>query len=232
MEYFPEMTDYDMDTCAGRAQYLAHTEIEPIKLLIEHTQFSLSVSIESLGECVQKYDKTHRFEESCSCSDIQMIMGSLVAPLAYQSIMLILMSLMEEAFKCWCRTIGIVNDGCPSFDTGFKGKRKGELEKTFDYLQEYTQIKDVENDEDWEKIRAIRLARNAVVHHGGRVPEKDKKLLEKYNMETNEEDNSVYIDKETMNDIYDTVLSFIDRIFEKGVILEKQSFSDKKRKDN
>ena len=36
-----------------------------------------------------------------------------------------------------------------------------------------------------------------------------------------EEDNSVYIDEDTMNDIYDTVFSFIDRIFEKGVISEK-----------
>lgn len=228
MEFFPEMTDYDMDTCAGRAQYLAHTEIEPIKLLIEHTQFSLSVSIETLGECVQKYDKTRRFEESCSCSDIQMIMVSLVAPLAYQSIMLILMSLMEEAFKCWCRTIGIVNDDCPSFDTDFQGKRKGELEKAFDYLQEYTRIKDIENDEDWENIRAIRTARNAVVHQGGRVPEKSKELLEKYNIEMREEDNSVYIDKDTLNDIYNTVISFVDRIFEKGVVLERQSFSGEK----
>ena len=131
------------------------------------------------------------------------------------------MSLMEEAFKCWCRMIEIINDSCPDFDTEFRGKRKGELEKTFDYLQEYTQIKDIESDEDWEKIRAIRTARNAVVHHGGRVPEKSKELLEKYNIGMREEDNSVYIDEDTMNDIYDTVLSFIDRIFEKGVISEK-----------
>ena len=46
-------------------------------------------------------------------------------------------------------------------------------------------------------------------------------MLEKYNIGMREEDNSVYIDEDTMNDIYDTVLSFIDRIFEKGVISEK-----------
>lgn len=221
MKYFTEITNYDMDTCAGKAQYLAHTEIEPIKLLIEHTQLSLNDTIRSLGECIQKYDRTNQFKESCDCSNVQMAMASRVAPLAYQSIILILMSLMEEAFKCWCRMIEIVNDSCPSFDTEFRDKRKGELEKTFDYLQEYTQIKDIENDEDWEKIRAIRTARNPVVYHGGRVPEKSKELLEKYNIGMREEDNSVYIDEDTMNDIYDTVLSFIDRIFEKGVIFEK-----------
>lgn len=228
MKYFPETTNYDMDTCAGKAQYLAHTEIEPIKLLIEHTQLSLNVSIRSLGQCIQKYDMTSRFKESSDCSNVQMIMTSRVAPLAYQSIILILMSLMEEAFKCWCRMIEIINDSCPDFDTEFRGKRKGELEKTFDYLQEYTQIKDIESDGDWEKIRAIRTARNAVVHHGGRVPEKSKELLEKYNIGMREEDNSVYIDKDTINDIYNTVISFVDRIFEKGVVLERQSFSGEK----
>lgn len=35
------------------------------------------------------------------------------------------------------------------------------------------------------------------------------------------EDNSVYIDGYTMNDIYDIVLAFIDRIFKKDVIFEK-----------
>ena len=43
-----------------------------------------------------------------------------------------------------------------------------------------------------------------------------------------EEDNSVYIDKDTINDIYNTVISFVDRIFEKGVVLERQSFSGEK----
>ena len=185
MKYFPDITNYNMDTCAGKAQYLAHIEIEPIKLLIEHTQLSLNSSIRSLGECIQKYDRINLFK------------------------------------ACWCRMLEIIDDGCPDFDKEFRGKRKGELEKTFDYLQEYTQIKDIESDEDWEKIRAIRTARNAVVHHGGRVPEKSKELLEKYNIGMREEDNSVYIDEDTMNDIYDTVISFIDRIFEKGIALEK-----------
>lgn len=221
MKYFPEITNYDMDTCAGKAQYLAHIEIEPIKLLIEHTQVSLDSSIRSLGECAQEYDRTSQFKESCDCSNVQMIMAARVAPLAYQSIILILMSLMEESFKCWCRMIEIVNDSCPNFAREFKSKRKGELEKSFDYLQKYTQIKDIESDEAWEKIRAIRTARNAVVHHGGRVPEKSRELLEKYNIGMREEDNSVYIDEDTMNDIYDTVVAFIDRIFEKGVALEK-----------
>ena len=221
MKYFPEVTNYDMDTCAGKAQYLAHTEIEPIKLLIEHTQLSLNESIRLLGECSQKYDRTSQFNESCDCSNVQMIMASRVAPLAYQSIILILMSLMEEAFKCWCRMLEIVTNDCPNFDKEFRYNRKGELEKAFDYLQEYTQIKDIESDESWEKIRAIRTARNAVVHHGGRVPEKSKDLLKKYNIGMREEDNFVYIDENTMKDIYATVLSFIDRIFGKGVILEK-----------
>ncbi len=221
MKYFPDITNYNMDTCAGKAQYLAHIEIEPIKLLIEHTQLSLNSSIRSLGECIQKYDRINLFKASSNCSNVQMIMASRVAPLAYQSILLMLMSLMEEAFKCWCRMPEIIDDGCPDFDKEFRGKRKGELEKTFDYLQEYIQIKDIESDEDWEKIRAIRTARNAVVHHGGRVPEKSKELLEKYNIGMREEDNSVYIDEDTMNDIYDTVISFIDRIFEKGIALEK-----------
>ena len=62
MKYFPDITNYNMDTCAGKAQYLAHIEIEPIKLLIEHTQLSLNSSIRSLGECIQKYDRINLFK--------------------------------------------------------------------------------------------------------------------------------------------------------------------------
>ena len=182
MKYFPDIAEYNVDTCAGKAQYLAHMDIEPIKLLIEYNKLSLNSSIQVLGESIQKYDLTNQFRESCACSNLQVIMAARVAPLTYQAIILMLMSLLEEAFKCWCRMIGIVDKMCPKFDTQFRSKKKGELEKTFDYIQKYAKVKDIECDEDWEKIRAIRAARNAIVHHGGRVPEKNRKLLEKYNI--------------------------------------------------
>lgn len=217
MRYFPDVSDFNIDTTAGKAQYLAHSDLEPVEFLIEHNEATLNGTINHLGSEIRKYDENHMMRESAECSNMQMIMASRVCSLSYQSVLLIIVSLLEEAFKCWCRILAQTDVSIQSFNAYQNHHKGADLETAFGYIQTNSTTKGITDDALWEKITAIRAARNAIVHCGGRVPEAKRELLKKYKIGMREEDFSVYIDAETIKDIFNSVMTFMDRIFNKGI---------------
>jgi hypothetical protein len=222
MEYFPNIEDFNLDTCTGKVQYLAHCDLEPVKALIEQTKISTQATIEIFGETAIEFDENSEHYLASKYYDLQGVFAARVVPMSYQSVLLITFSLFEEAIKTWCRMLKIENEAIEDFDSFLKSYHLGELERAIRYIEKYSKMTSIEKDPLWDKIRSIRTARNAIVHNGGRVEEKYRKYLEKSNIGMREEDFSVYIDYETISDIYDTIMEFVDRIFSQGISCENE----------
>ncbi|WP_312433278.1 hypothetical protein [Lacrimispora sp.] len=217
MRYFPSVEDFNLDTCTGKVLYLAHCDLDPIKALIEQTKISTQAMVGIFGETAIEFDEKGEHYSASQYFDMQSIFAARVVPLSYQSVLLILFSVFEEAIKTWCRMLKIENDRIEEFDGFLKGRHLGELERAIKYIEKYSKITGIEKDLLWDKIKTIRTARNAIVHNGGRVEEKYRKHLKKFNIGMREEDFGVYIDYETISDIYDTIMEFVDRIFSQAI---------------
>lgn len=218
MKYFPSVEDYNMDTCAGRSLYLAHCDFDPLQGLIDQTNISTQATVKYFGELAHQATKRDDMQAECEAYDAQSIFAAKVIPLAYESILLIMVSRLEEALNTWCRSIHIANPECPELqDYHIRG---GVIEKAATYIKEYAHIDNIKQDPQWEYVTAIRDARNMVVHNGGRVKEEYREKFVRLNIGMREEDFGVYIDYDTIVNMYRAVIEFIDRIFR----LEENNF--------
>ena len=51
-----------------------------------------------------------------------------------------------------------------------------------------------------------------IVHNGGRVKESARTKMNQFNIGMREEDYSLYIDHETIKEMYEEIIGFVDRV--------------------
>lgn len=212
MLYFPDADKFDMTTREGRCWYLARCDFEPLNFLIEHTHETINLTLESLGKTGIANDKIGNVALASTYFELQGIFSARVAPLSYQSILLIMFSLFEEAMKTWCRCIETDNK-CQSFIDFCKENKKDEITNSVDYIEKFSETKGIKHYSAWDYLHAIRIARNMIVHSGGRVEEKYRDFLKTNDIGMYDENFAVYIDLETTKKMYDSILNLIDYSF-------------------
>jgi hypothetical protein len=211
MKYFPSVENYNMDTCSGRSLYLAHCDFDPLQGLIDQTKISTQATVEYFGQLAHEATEHGDMRTACEASDTQGIFAARVIPLAYESILLIMVSRLEEAMNTWCRSIHIRDPACPELKD--YSARGGVIEKAAAYLKEYAHIDGIKQNSQWEYVTAIRDSRNMVVHNGGRVKEDYREKLVRFNIGMREEDFSVYVDHDTILNMYRAIVEFMDQVF-------------------
>lgn len=188
--------------------YLAHCDFDPLNGLKEQTEVSTSATVEYFGGLGRKCNDIGDFRSESDAYETQGIFSARVIPLAYQSILLIMVSLLEEAMNTWCRTVKLTDNSYPELKD-FKSWG-GVIEKAADYLKQFAYINGIKQDPQWEYITVIRDAKNMVVHNGGRVKEELRSKFNKYSIGMREDDIGICLDYDTL---YNTILVFIDRVF-------------------
>ncbi|MFL8134474.1 hypothetical protein Q3258_16865 [Clostridioides difficile] len=207
----PDIGNYNLDNVGEMALYNAHFDFYSIRGLIDTT----NKSINDISEMFRmEYVIAEDFGDiyrSSKALDNQCLHNSRVVPLAYTSILLMMVSSLEEAFNCLCRTYHIKNKYSIEY-TDLYGQG---LERAITYLDKVVGIKGIKQERNWSFIVKVRDIRNAVVHNGGRV-KKDKvnKYIES-GFYIREEDNQVMFDYEMIVKIYDEIMEFIDNVFRK-----------------
>ena len=58
----------------------------------------------------------------------------------------------------------------------------------------------------------MRTARTMIVHNGGRVKESARTKMNQFNIGMREDDYSLYIDHETIKEMYEEIIGFVDRV--------------------
>lgn len=215
--YFPSVEDYDLNTAGGQACYLAHMDLEPMGGLIDYSDKAENFYSQFLIKTAQKANAHDDMFTYSHCMDRVMILSARITPLGNNAMLLMMMSVLEEAFNTWCRLVeahekekGI---NIPTFaEYSPKKKKDHGLDKAISYLKEYAGIDSIKRDQAWGYVDVIRTARNMIVHNGGRVKESERGKMDQFNIGMREEDHVLYIDHDTIENMYKEIMGFIDRV--------------------
>lgn len=162
---FPNISDYDLNKPGHIALYHAHFDFYAIRGLIDTTEKSIDDISQSFHINAIIADDYGDVYTNCKENMNLNLYNSRVVPLAYNSILLILISALEEAFNCLCNSYYIINKYSIKF-TDLNGQG---LERAILYLEKVVGITDIKKEKQWEFIKTARDVRNAIAHNGGRI---------------------------------------------------------------
>lgn len=204
---FPSMENYDVSKPGEMALYLAHCDFYPFRSIIENNKIALDAIGKSYREIAKQASEIDDFRAESWAMTSGMLLSCRVDILTQYSLLLTMVSLLEESVNTLCRIYHNVKQ-LPQELKDIKGSG---LERAAKYLKDVVGIKGFTTG-NWEYITAIRDARNMVVHNGGRVV-KDFEKYDKFGIGYREEDNQIYLQYEDIVKFYDAIIEFMDISF-------------------
>lgn len=206
---FPSLENYNLKKAGEMALYHAHSDLYPFKSVIDTIENGLSVYHQTYYEMADKArDNDDVFAEYDFMYSGQ-IYGARVMPLAYYSLVLTLVSILEEAFNTICRAYQLMN----KYNITYKDFSGQGIERAILYLEKVAYVKGIKNDDKWEFIKTMRDARNMIVHNGGHIHKSDTPKFTKHGFYISEENNKLMFMYKDIMKMYDTTVGFIDRVF-------------------
>ena len=206
---FPDMSHYDMDNPGGMALYLAHCDFYPFRNVIENNKIALYAIAESYREIAREATKINDFETECWAMTSGTLHSCRVDLLTQYSLLLTMVSLLEEAVNTLCR----IYHNVYQIEKELKDINGNGLERAATYIKQEVKIEGFKSDR-WEYITAIRDARNMIVHNGGRVvKEKDFKKFDKFSIGYRDEDKQIYLQYTDIIKMYNAIMEFMDKSF-------------------
>lgn len=207
---FPDMSYYDISKPGEMALYHAHSDFYPFKSVIENNKIATDLVSKAYYDMANEAREHNDFltEEWAMTSGL--LQSCRVEIFTQYSLLLTMVSLLEEAMNTLCRSYKIML----SLEKDLKDIKGAGIERAADYLKSCAKVKGIKSDPQWEYITTIRDCRNMVVHNGGRiVKEEDRKKCDKFNIGYREEDYQLYIEYSDVEKFYNAILEFMDRSF-------------------
>lgn len=202
---FPDMDCYDMNKHGEMALYLAHCDFYPFRSVIENNKMALDAITEGYRESAKKALEEDDFITESWAMASMGLHACRVDLLTQYSLLLTMVSLLEEAVNTLCRIYHDINH----ITNELKDIKGSGLERAATYLKDEVKIHGFTSGK-WEYITAIRDARNMVVHNGGRViKEKDFKKFDKFSIGYREENKQIYLQYDDIVKMYDAIIEFM-----------------------
>lgn len=205
----PDIGNYDISKIGELALYGTHLDYYALKGLIETTNDSIKKMNETYKMDIVMADDFWDMYTSSKASTSQALYSARVVPMAYTSILLMIISTLEEAFNCLCRSCCIKNQ----YSVQYEDLHGQGLDRAITYLDKVVGIKGIKQNPDWDFVKTSRDARNMIVHNGGRVKKNDKAKFEKYDFYIREEDNQLMFDYDKILEIFNGIVRFTDSVF-------------------
>ena len=206
---FPDRNNYDMSKIGELALYETHLDYYALKGLIDTTNDSVRKMLETYRMDIVLADDFGDMHTSSKVITSQTLYSARVIPMAYASILLMIISTLEEAFNRLCTSYCIKKQ----YPVQYKNLRGQGLDRAITYLDKVVGIKGIKQNPNWDFVKTARDARNIVVHNGGRTDDSDKLKFEKYDFNIREEDNQLMFDYEKILEIFNGVVQFTDSVF-------------------
>ncbi len=204
---FPNMENYDVNKPGEMALYLAHCDLYPFRSVIENNKIALDAIENNYREIVSRVSKKNDFRTENRAITSGMLLSCRVGVLTQYSLLLTMISLLEESVNTLCRIYYNVKQ-LPQELKDIKGSG---LERAAKYLKDVVGIKGFASG-NWEYITAIRDARNMIVHNGGRIVN-DFEKYDKFGIGYREDNNQIYLEYEDIVKFYDAIIEFMDNSF-------------------
>ncbi len=180
---FPDMEHYDMGKASDMALYLAHCDFYPFRSVIENNK----IALDAIDESYRNLAEEARLKNDFFTEQWAMTSGTLhscrVDLLTQYSLLLTMVSLLEEAVNTLCRLYHNINH----LDKEVKDIKGSGLERAAKYLKDVVGIDGFTADKQWEYITVIRDARNMVVHLSIMVEEYIKNSINTINLKLSTE---------------------------------------------
>ena len=206
---FPNLEDYNIDEPGELALYLAHCDFYPFRSVIENSKIILDAKRKIYLGIADKANEQDDFKTHCWAMNSVMISNSRVDLLTNHSLLLIMVSLLEESVNTLCR----IYYNKYKIKTKLEEVKGSGLERAAEYIKNEVGIEGFKSG-NWEYVTAIRDARNAIVHNGGRViKDKDFKKFDKFSIGYREEDKLIYLENSDIVKIYNAIIKFMDKSF-------------------
>lgn len=211
MEYdvkFPDLSNYDISKPGDMALYHAHVDFMPFRSVIENTMLSVKASREYYMEHYKKASELEDFIHEDWAMTSASLYSARVVPLTYYSLVLVMVSLLEEAFNTLCRAYQL-SEKYTLVQKDIEGQG---LERAIKYLDKVAGVHGIKSDVNWEYVKTIRDARNMIVHNGGRVKGKTE-VYEKFGFYIDETDHKLCFEYDDIVKMYDAIMDFIEHTF-------------------
>lgn len=205
---FPDMSYYDMTKASGMALYLAHCDLYPFRSVIDNSKISLDAIGKSYHEVTKEAQKHNDFVTEQWAMTSGLLHSSRVSLYTQYSLLLIMVSLLEESLNTLCR----IYHNKLNLPKELKDIKGNGLERAAKYLKDEVKVQGFTADKQWEYITAIRDARNMVVHNGGRLVRYFDKF-DKFKIGYREEDKQLYLEYDDIDKMYEAILDFVNRAF-------------------
>jgi len=207
----PDLNDYNISNPGEMALYHAYCDFYPFRSVLETINEAISSTVSVYGNQVD----IAREENDILVENQAMTNGALflarVTPLVFYSVVLTMVSVLEEFFNTLCRAYYIMN----KYSISQKDISGQGLERAILYLDKVVGVKNIKNDANWEYVKTIRDARNIIVHNGGNVSKSDIKKFEKFGIYVDDESNKMFFEYHDLLKMYESIIEFIDRVFKK-----------------
>lgn len=183
-------------------------DVKEFRSVIENNK----IALDAIDESYRNLAEEARLKNDFFTEQWAMTSGTLhscrVDLLTQYSLLLTMVSLLEEAVNTLCRLYHNINH----LDKEVKDIKGSGLERAAKYLKDVVGIDGFTADKQWEYITVIRDARNMVVHNGGRIYKEFDKY-DKFKIGYREEDHQLYLEYNDIVKMYDAILDFMDRTF-------------------
>ncbi|WP_227835043.1 MULTISPECIES: hypothetical protein [unclassified Clostridioides] len=150
---FPDMSHYDMNNPGSMALYLAHCDFYPFRNVIENNKIALDAISEGYREIVREATKINDFKTECWAMTSGTLHSCRVDLLTQYSLLLTMVSLLEEAVNTLCRLYHNVY----KIEKELKDIKGSGLERAAKCIKEGIKIEGFKSDK-WEYITEIRDA--------------------------------------------------------------------------
>lgn len=210
---FPDLEDYDTKDFRSLILYAWHFELFGLKELIESTTSSFRELVSKNIKNAQ--DNIENWEEYDKSMQIVQIYHR-ITPLAYQSYLLTMFSILEASLDRYCNICEDHLNLTSKFKDFTSEKDKG-IRRSVKYLENVVKVEKIKSDFLWGKITVISDLRNDFIHRCGMVGREDKKR--KYEEELNVfvVDGTVILTYENMLEIYEYVRRFMEFVFSRNI---------------
>ena len=145
---FPDMEHYDMGKASDMALYLAHCDFYPFRSVIENNK----IALDAIDESYRNLAEEARLKNDFFTEQWAMTSGTLhscrVDLLTQYSLLLTMVSLLEEAVNTLCRLYHNINH----LDKEVKDIKGSGLERAAKYLKDVVGIDGFTADKQWEYI--------------------------------------------------------------------------------
>ncbi len=208
---FPNASDYDLNKPNCEALYNAHIDFFSIRGLIDCTE---RATIDMINELYMQINMEKDYGDIFShqiATNNLALYNSRIIPLTYISTLLILISTLEESLNNLCNAYYLANN----YSIQFKDLYGQGLERAINYLEKIVGIHNIKKEKQWEFIKIARDARNAIAHNGGRIKDNDITKYEKVGFYVQKENKQILLDYDTLINIYNEILTFINNVFSK-----------------